>query len=693
MSQKSSKPSKQILKPGEVVYIKPPPKPKPEPELEIPPPEAPKPLSIPKQSRIALPLASLKKRISSQSPADTPPPPAAKSAPKMKPTSLNQLVEDKDQPSPITAGSPVLPQSIQSQVSPSSKPVIPIKSATPTPIPDDLPQPDSQPITPEASLPAPPTEKKATIPEAPASDSVEPIPPVPAPKDESTEDDEPLIAINKLVAAKQQSAPQSATSTASSDTPPAMSPLSNQPATFSPETANTPPIRPSPDPFTPSVAVIPPAGNPVSHLPPSQTIPNFTQSSADTSAQSTAIPLTVPTDDSNPPADAPPLVNVLASQAVNLQPAGSAAISSSPRLKKSYIIFSLATALLVIGTIIFILFLAWPNIRGIIHSKHASHQHQFEDVLVNLLQVQNYDLRLDISQPGIQSLIPHFDDGVRFSEASVAVSSHARVQLNQPSQPPYLDAQFKFDITSLRSDGQKSNVVLDISTMFQADGQALFKLNDFIIDNQRIELDDAFSQRWSDLESLLQAHDQLVLPTNTRSRILDYATNFLRYYSTYQYLVLLPSFNITDSRDYNEIKQELLSSRAYSLDASSCQPSAPSGLRCDLDIDHGRLYEFYRTVYAEILEEPLPSYYNLLNKIGGEIYLPQSFQITFDQNTNWPTALVYITPDRGRNLNMEIDYDNFDDPTFDRQIVDDPLDIREYYQQVLEYEQNTFQSP
>ncbi|MCY3804467.1 MAG: hypothetical protein OXF85_01155 [Candidatus Saccharibacteria bacterium] len=389
------------------------------------------------------------------------------------------------------------------------------------------------------------------------------------------------------------------------------------------------------------------------------------------------------------PSSAPAVSDVVGALAEKTFPV-SDQTAPKPKLKRSFIIYSFLTALLVIGTIGLVIYLAWPRFQGLLQSQSSNHSQQLNDVLVNLLQVDNHNLQVDLRQENIQSIIPNSNPTSNLAKASATIDNNLKIQYPPQGDVPYLETQFKFDIISIQDDGQRSNLIINISTIYQPDGKAYFKLNSLVIDKQRLELSTDFSQRWSDLEALLKLQQQSDLDFNQNSQILNYVINFLRHYSAHQYIILLPSFNITTSQNYKQLQSLLQTTSAYELDEDSCQFITTSEVRCNLVIDYQKLYELYTQIYQEILQKPLPNYYQRLSKMqSDEFPLPNNFQVTFDKHTNLPITLVHHSEDN-QNFHLRLDYDNYDDQTFDQRHIQDPLDIREYYQQVLDYESEFF---
>ena len=361
--------------------------------------------------------------------------------------------------------------------------------------------------------------------------------------------------------------------------------------------------------------------------------------------------------------------------------------ASEPKIKRSFIIYSFLTATLIISTIGLIIFLAWPRLQGLFQSQTSNHSQQFNDVLVNLLQVDNHDLQVDLRQENIQSIIPSSNSSSNLVKASATIDNQLKIQYPRPGGLSYIETQFKFDIISIQNDGQRSNLIINVSTVYQPDGKAYFKLNSLVIDKKRLELDPDFAQRWSDLEALFKLNQTGL---DQSSQILNHVINFLRYYSAHQYIILLPSFNIAASQDYKLLQNAMQNTSAYTLDEDSCQFVTTAEVRCNLTINYQKLYEFYSQIYDEILDQALPSYYQRLTQIqSGEFYLPNNFQITFDRHTKLPITLVHIS-ENDQNFHLQLDYDNYDDQTFDQKHISDSLDIREYYRKVLDYELEIF---
>ena len=161
---------------------------------------------------------------------------------------------------------------------------------------------------------------------------------------------------------------------------------------------------------------------------------------------------------------------------------------------------------------------------------------------------------------------------------------------------PQLEAKYRFDLDLKNSENQqRQNIVLDVVTTFQDNGEHIFKFENLSINDNAVDLSETeFANRWTDLQDLLQSrviNDNAVL-AELESVFLGYIANLLHLYSYPHYITLLPTFNITEAKDYKDVKTLVLESSAYDFEASSCQTLQDAQLQCRVHINYDALYDF-----------------------------------------------------------------------------------------------------
>ena len=357
---------------------------------------------------------------------------------------------------------------------------------------------------------------------------------------------------------------------------------------------------------------------------------------------------------------------------------------------KNLKVFGVITILILLSTLVAGILFAWPKIQAFLDSRQPDSIHKFEDVLVNLLQVQNQEMEIEIIDSQLHNIAPVLDSQNTVSEGRIVVNNVLHIEYPKDSFDPTINAGFHFDL-DLQTQDKRDNLVLDVGAVFTPDGQAYFKLESLSINDQPQKLEKtSFADRWSNLGELLhvQASGESNVLTENESVFLNYIANLLNTYSYPHYIVLLPAFNITQSQQYNQVKEAILQSRAYDLDTDSCKAARDTELQCNLEINYEELYSLYEDIH-NILGEDLPAYYDILKVADDKSYnLPQTVVLVFDKNLNYPISLS--VPDAAEEISassLTINYENFDDPSFKLQTFSDPLDLREYHKQILEYEQ------
>ena len=447
---------------------------------------------------------------------------------------------------------------------------------------------------------------------------------------------------------------------------------SSQPVTpqiFQPPTNTAQPVN-TPEPVAVSQ---PPAATPLAAT-------NLQPSTAAT----TSIPAQTPIPSAVPPQSSPPL-----------QPAQSPPtpqqLQPSQSNKKNYMVATILTFLIVAATIVVAVILFWPKIQGMLQSQSSGQIHTFNKVLINLLQVENQAISLHVEDSQTESVhrvVSGINNEEDIEQGVVEMDSDLKIQYTSQSPEPQISSQSQFKL-NLRSSSSSNLINLDLSTTFEEDNQAYFKLDKVSLPGSNFKLNETtFGNRWSDLDELLTAGDpQSSLPEN-RSQFLHYVANLQNLYSFPRYLVLLPVFNIVSAKQYNQALTTLVDSQAYNLDPASCRVTKINEQSCLLNIDHEKLYEFYKTLYTDVFQTDMPAYYNILlvPQDAESNLLPSEVLITFDTARNLPISLTLA--EKPQNFNFTINYDRFDDSTFKLLTATQPLALTTYHRQIVEYEQN-----
>ena len=362
-------------------------------------------------------------------------------------------------------------------------------------------------------------------------------------------------------------------------------------------------------------------------------------------------------------------------------------------------IFGAFTLLVIVATVVLGTIFFGPKLWQLLGSSRLDEAREFEHVLVNLLQVENQEIEIKLTECGTGSecsqlgnIVPDLPNQSPVSDGRVSINGTLKVKHSAEMAVPAVSSEYKFDL-SLQTDNGRENFVLDIAAVFTADGEAYFKLDDLKInDRSPVNLEEtAFAGRWSDLEALLQAGtggESAVLEEN-ESVFLNYIANLLDLYSYPHYVSLLPVFNISKSQDYNQAREILLGSGAYDLDSGSCRSADDAELTCRLTIDYAKLHAAYEDIY-EVLGQSMPAHYGVLEVADDPSHnLPEVVEITFDKDRDYPVSIsVPQSVSKISASNFSVIYKSFDEAELQLRTASDPLAITEYHEQLRDYEED-----
>ena len=359
---------------------------------------------------------------------------------------------------------------------------------------------------------------------------------------------------------------------------------------------------------------------------------------------------------------------------------------STKRLK----IFRNITILVILATVVAGTFFLLPKIQAIIDGRRLNEVDEFEAVLVNLLQIKNQEIEVELTDSQFENFVPALGNQSEIIEGKVSVKSVLRMKYSTGSSNPNIGSKFRFDL-ALRTNEGPDNLALDVVTVF-IDGEAYFKIESLSINDRSVNLSETtFADRWSNLEALLQVQsgdggEELV---ENNSVFLNYIANLLNLYSHPHYVVFLPTFNVTQSQQYKRIIEEALSkSQAYDLDTGSCEILKDTETKCKIRINYSELHALYEQIYS-IIDEDMPAYYDILKIADNRnSNLPKVIELTFDKDRDLPISLsVPASDDDISASGLMIDYKNFDESSFEIETFSNPLDISEYHEQILKYEE------
>ena len=358
-------------------------------------------------------------------------------------------------------------------------------------------------------------------------------------------------------------------------------------------------------------------------------------------------------------------------------------------------IFGVVTLLIIFSACILTAILIWPKLQAAINSKRSTEVHEFQDVLVNLLQVENQSIKIEVSDMQVENIVPSLAGEDKVDQGQVIVNSVLKLKYATDFSDPQLEAKYRFDLDLKNSENQqRQNIVLDVVTTFQDNGRAYFKFEDLSINDNAVDLSETeFANRWTDLQDLLQSrviNDKAVL-TEIESVFLSYIANLLHLYSYPHYITLLPTFNITEAKDYKDVKTIILESSAYDFEANSCQTLQDAQLKCRVHINYDALYDLYDDIY-DVLEVELPEYYKVLKSASSATSnLPTTIELTFDKDRDYPVRInVPADDNKITATHLLISYEGFDDNSLKIIKATQPLDLIEYHRLISNYEKVKF---
>ena len=358
-------------------------------------------------------------------------------------------------------------------------------------------------------------------------------------------------------------------------------------------------------------------------------------------------------------------------------------------------IFGVVTLLIIFSACILTGILIWPKLQAAINSKRSTEVHEFQDVLVNLLQVENQSIKVKVSDMQVENIAPSLAGEDKVDQGQVIVNSALKLKYATDFSDPQLEAKYRFDLDLKNSENQqRQNIVLDVVTTFQDNGRAYFKFENLSINDNAVDLSETeFANRWTDLQDLLQSrviNDNAVL-TEIESVFLGYIANLLHLYSYPHYITLLPTFNITEAKDYKDVKTLVLESSAYDFEANSCQTLQDAQLQCRVHINYDALYDLYDDIY-DVLEVELPEYYEILKSSSSATSnLPTTIELTFDKDRDYPVKINVPTDDNKITAtHLLISYEGFDDNSLKLIKATQPLDLIEYHRLISNYEKVKF---
>ena len=132
--------------------------------------------------------------------------------------------------------------------------------------------------------------------------------------------------------------------------------------------------------------------------------------------------------------------------------------------------------------------------------------------------------------------------------------------------------------------------------------------------------------------------------TNSNYHSAEIINSLMTNYNFAEYSLLLPNIYIPNKKDRQQAAKNLQVNKVYQVE--DCVPSIktkPKVTTCQISVDKESLYDFYQTVYEQILDQEIPSYYSILSTANisdqGAI-LPSSFRVKIDTQTDLPISLV-----------------------------------------------------
>ena len=359
-------------------------------------------------------------------------------------------------------------------------------------------------------------------------------------------------------------------------------------------------------------------------------------------------------------------------------------LPESTKQNKNFIVASIMTLLIVTATLVVGFIMFWPQLQSFFQSRTAGQIRVFDQVLVNLLQVDNQVASLEIQDNQINRVVQNLPNQDSITSGSLNLTAALRADYNNQIQSQ-LGATYDFAITLQSSNNNRSVIALDISTLADStQKQASFKLDEVRFDNDLKKLNDDIKNVWGNQQGLIGLRNEATF--EEKSLLLNYIDNLLDLYPPHQFLLLLPTFNIQHAKDYQVARTLLQESDIYSLDLPSCQDLNATQRRCRLTIDYDQLHAFYRDLFAK-LETDLPTHFDVLQNVTTSSNLATTAELTFDTVRQMPISLEMHT-DQISASKVVVKYTSFDDSTFNLPTPASPLALPQYNRLLLDFEEN-----
>ena len=663
------------LDPDDVIYVdedqRPP---TPPPVVEDPKDVAP---IRPKAPVFDLPLVEESRVPSSLPEPKTPTKPEALDIPAL------ETPEDDDRQAPVSQVKPAAQEQ-------SAAPVAQDRKESPTqpsiPTLKQSPKPLDQPI--EASIPSP------SIIQPPSNRQLQDVQPRPATKPLSTESMRPVAPWPRAPKPILDIAPPAVQHLPAPARPPAMLPPPPPPPAppAVPSTLQTPAlVLPAPvDPVAASVAPQPPAPPP-----PPLVLPKSPLATTDLQGNwgsPSTLNQTPPMEVLAPGGETKPIDAASEPDEREESETEQELLQTAKRRGTQHLkVFGVVTLILILTTVVLGIIVLRPYVQDVLESKRSEDARIFEDVLVNLLQVDNQQMEIKISDKQADKIQPALESQADIKDGKVVVNNILKVDYATDFSNPAISSKFRFDLDLQTT--KRDNFILDVVTVFNDEG-AYFLIEGLSINGKDHDLaQTTFGRRWSNLEDLLQVQSssEATALNENQSIILNYVANLLKLYSYPHYLFLLPVFNITQSHHYNAAREILLQSQAYYLQTNTCSDLQDTQRRCRLIIDYEQLYQLYVDIY-KVLEVDLPSYYNILRTSDRQSFnLPETVELTFDTERHYPILIeAPVIASEISASSFVVSYEDFDISNLEIAKVSDPLALIEYHRQILEYEADKF---
>ena len=130
--------------------------------------------------------------------------------------------------------------------------------------------------------------------------------------------------------------------------------------------------------------------------------------------------------------------------------------------------FGVVTLILILTTVVLGIIVLRPYVQDVLESKRSEDARIFEDVLVNLLQVDNQQMEIKISDKQLDKIQPALESQADIKDGKIVVNNILKVDYATDFSNPTISSKFRFDLDLQTT--KRDNFILDVVTVFNDEG-------------------------------------------------------------------------------------------------------------------------------------------------------------------------------------------------------------------------------